>query len=43
MEDIYRQYVHVTWVGPPHELKPKMIFYVEHFMEMRDGLIVRLI
>jgi len=40
-EDIYRQYIQVTWVDPPHKLKPKMAFYAKHFMEMRDELIIR--
>jgi hypothetical protein len=40
-EDIYRQFVQVTWINPQGGLRPKMAFYVEHFMVMRDGLIVR--
>jgi hypothetical protein len=40
-EDIYKQFVHVTWINPQGGLRPKMAFYVEHFMVMRDGLIVR--
>jgi hypothetical protein len=40
-EDIYKQFVHVTWINPQGWLRPKMAFYVEHFMVMKDGVIVR--
>ena len=40
-EDIYRQFVQVTWVNPVGGLHPKMAFYIEHFLELRGGLIVR--
>lgn len=36
-----RQYIQLTWADPPHELKPKMPFYVEHFMELMDNFIIR--
>ena len=38
-EDVYKQFVQVTWVNPPGGLRPKMAFYVEHFLEIIDGLI----
>ena len=41
MDDIYRQFVHITWVNPQGGLCPKMAFYAEHFLELRDRLIVR--
>ena len=31
-EDIYKQDIQVTLVDPPCELKPKMGFYLEHYM-----------
>jgi hypothetical protein len=40
-DDIYRQFIQITWVNPQGGLRPKMAFYVEHFLELRDGLIVR--
>ena len=40
-EDIYKQFVQITWVNPLGGLRPKMAFYVEHFLEIRDELIVR--
>jgi hypothetical protein len=40
-EDIFRQYIQVTWVDPLRGLNPKMAFYAKHFMELRDGLIVQ--
>ena len=40
-EDIYKQFFQITWVNPPGGLHPKMAFYVEHFLEIRDELIVR--
>ena len=40
-EDIYKQLVQVTWINPPRGLRPKMAFYAEHFLEIRDGLIVQ--
>jgi hypothetical protein len=39
-ENIYRQYIKVTWITPLGGLKPKMAFYAEHFMELRGSLIV---
>jgi hypothetical protein len=40
-EDIYRLYIQVTWTSPPTSLGSKMSFYLEHFLELRDGIIVR--
>jgi hypothetical protein len=40
-DDIYRQFIQITWVNPPGGLRPKMAFYAEHFLELRDGFIVR--
>jgi hypothetical protein len=40
-EDIYRQFVQITRINPPGGLRQKMAFYTEHFLEIRDGLIVR--
>jgi hypothetical protein len=40
-DDIYRHLTKVTWVAPPTGLKFKMAIYVEHFMELRDDLIVK--
>jgi hypothetical protein len=40
-ENIYRQYIQVTWIASLGGLRPKMAFYAEHFLELRDGLIVR--
>jgi hypothetical protein len=40
-DDIYRQFVQITWVNPQGGLRPKMAFYAEHFLELRDELIVR--
>lgn len=40
-EDIYRRYVQTTWTDPPNGLRPKMAFYTEHRLEIRDGLIIR--
>jgi hypothetical protein len=39
-EDIYRLYIQVTWTSPPTSLGSKMSFYLEHFLELRDGIIV---
>jgi hypothetical protein len=41
-EDIYIQYIQVTWTEPPRDLNPKMTFYFELLMELRDSLIVRI-
>jgi hypothetical protein len=40
-DDIYRQFIQITWVNPPGGLRPKMTFYIEHFLKLRDGLIIR--
>ena len=40
-EDVYKQYVQATWVNPLGGLRPKMAFYAEHFLEIKDRLIVR--
>jgi hypothetical protein len=40
-DDIYRQFIQITWVNPPGGLRPKMAFYAEHFLGLRDGFIVR--
>jgi hypothetical protein len=40
-DDIYRQYILVTWLDPPSGLKPEMAFYVKHFLMLRNGLIVQ--
>ena len=37
--DIYRQFIQTTWVHPQGRLRPKMAFYDEHFLELREGLI----
>jgi hypothetical protein len=39
-EDIYRQNIQVIRIAPPSGLKPKMAFYANHFMELRDNLII---
>jgi len=31
----------VMWIAPPKDLGPKMAFYFEHFIQSRDGLIIR--
>jgi hypothetical protein len=41
MDDIYKQFIHITLVNPQAGLCPKMAFYVEHFLELRFGLIVQ--
>jgi hypothetical protein len=40
-DDIYRQFIQITWVNPPGGLRPKMAPYAKHFLELRDGLIAR--
>lgn len=40
-EDTYRKFIQVTWVNPPRGLCPKMAFYAQHLLDLRDGLIVR--
>jgi hypothetical protein len=40
-DDIYRQFVQIAWVSPWAGLCPKMAFYIEQFLELRDGLIIR--
>jgi hypothetical protein len=40
-DDIYRWFIQIIWVNPLRGLHPKMAFYVEHFLELRDGLITR--
>jgi hypothetical protein len=40
-EDIYRLYIQVTWTSPPTSLGSKMSFYLEHFLELWDGIVVR--
>jgi hypothetical protein len=40
-DDIYMQFIQITWVNPPRGLRPKMAFYTEHFLELRDGSILR--
>jgi len=35
-----KQNIQVTWIAPSSELNPKMALYVEHIMELKDGLIV---
>jgi hypothetical protein len=39
-EDIYKLYIQVTWTSPPTSLGSKMSFYIEHFLELRDGIII---
>lgn len=39
-EDIYKKFIQFTWVNPPRGLRPKMTFYVENFLELRDKFIV---
>ena len=41
-QDIYRQYITTTCSNPPGGLRPKMAFYAKHFLEIQDGIIVRL-
>lgn len=38
--DIYRQYVITTWRNPPCGLHLRMAFYVEHFLDIQDGIIL---
>jgi hypothetical protein len=40
-DDIYRQFVQIIWANPQGGLRPKMAFYAEHFLELRDGLTVQ--
>jgi hypothetical protein len=40
-DDIFRQFIQITWVNPQDGLCSKMAFYAEHFLELRDGLIVQ--
>ena len=40
-DGIYRPFIHIAWVNPKCKLHPKMVYYLEHFMEMRDKLIIR--
>jgi hypothetical protein len=40
-DEIYRRFIHITWVTSPGGLCPKMAFYVENFLKLRDGLIAR--
>lgn len=40
-EDTYKEYIQVTWIAPPCKLSSKMAFYVEHFFELMDNLIIR--
>jgi len=39
-EDIYRQYIRISWITTPGGLRPKMTFYAQHFLQFRDNLIV---
>jgi hypothetical protein len=39
-EDIYKQYIPVIWVAPFKGLGLKLDFFLEHLIEMKDGLIV---
>ena len=39
-EDIYRLYIQVTWNSPSMSLGSNMSFYLEHFLELQDGIIV---
>jgi hypothetical protein len=39
-EDIYRLYIQVTWTSPSTSLGLKMFFYLEHFLELRNGIII---
>jgi len=32
-DDIYKQFVQVTWTNPQGKLRPKMAFYVENYIE----------
>jgi len=34
LDDIYREYI--TWIDPLGGLRPKITFYADHFMELRD-------
>lgn len=40
IDDIYRQYVQVTWLDPLGGFRPEMAFYAEHSLVLRDDLIV---
>ncbi len=41
-QDIYRQYITTTWSNPSGGLRPRMAFYAEHFLEIQNGIVVRL-
>jgi hypothetical protein len=36
-EDIYKQYIQITWISSPKDFGPKMVLYFQHFTQMRDG------
>ena len=40
-EDIYRKFIQFTWTNPPSGLRLKMAFYIEHFLEVGDGLLIQ--
>jgi hypothetical protein len=40
-DDIYRQFIQITWVNPPGGLCPKMAFYAEHFLVLREEFIIQ--
>lgn len=40
-DGIYKQFVQTTWTNPRRGLHSKMAFYVKHFMEARDELIIQ--
>jgi hypothetical protein len=40
-DEIYKYFIHITWVNPPNGLQPKMALYTDYFLELRDRFIVR--
>jgi hypothetical protein len=40
IDDIYR-FIQITWVNSLGGLRPKMSFYAENFLELRDIFIIR--
>jgi hypothetical protein len=39
-DDVYTQFIQVTWVNLSVGLYTKIAFYAQHFLELRDGVIV---
>jgi hypothetical protein len=40
MDVIYEKSIQITWTNPLGKLQLKMALFLEHFMELRDDLIV---